>query len=250
MALVIGLILLFCISSVQSTNVARPFRGRIINNVLTCVTPHQTPGGTILQLEDIKTVPLRPGRIGEPWLPVDLRTTLTDFELSYVNQEILSRHLGSFSGFFLVQPPSPSQPDPSDFRPPNGNTFTTSIPSVLLSGDDTAGFNATVVRAWAESRLGCSLEGRWVALSNNFFPHHIFTGTCAPVSGNTCGLGGEVACHPDLSINPRLESALTWDCCYVHSPFRDPGYTLECGWRRVNIPIVRGCRCGCVPVPR
>ena len=80
----------------------------------------------------------------------------------------------------------------------------------------------------------------WSKLPAFYFPDFFLSGFC---TNDTCGVPEEAghSCTPD-TVNVVLVGALRWDCCFN---LVDGWYLRECGWRDVEIPIVRGCRCSC-----
>ena len=80
----------------------------------------------------------------------------------------------------------------------------------------------------------------WSKLPDFYFPDFFLSGFC---TNDTCGVPEEAGhtCTPDTA-NIVYVGALRWDCCFN---LVDGWYLRECGWRDVDIPIIRGCRCSC-----
>lgn len=91
----------------------------------------------------------------------------------------------------------------------------------------------------------CPLVTEWTDLGLTYFPRFYAAGLC---SGKNCSFPRGQTCEPDIR-NDRVSSVivLRWDCCFNPDPNFFIAPRWECGWRRVRVPIICDCRCGCGP---
>lgn len=89
---------------------------------------------------------------------------------------------------------------------------------------------------------GCSRDMMfmWSQLPEYYFPDFFLSGFCR---NGTCAIPEEAGhrCTPDTG-SVEYVGGLRWDCCYN---LVDGWYLRKCGWRDVEIPIVRNCLCSC-----
>eukprot|EP00731_Ephydatia_muelleri_P022039 Em0014g630a len=90
----------------------------------------------------------------------------------------------------------------------------------------------------------CPLRTNWTRLPSSYFPPYVSGGYCSdsPLL-KTCSVPAGLHCRPDLSPNNLVYmTVLRWDCCFS---FQLGQSRWDCGWRKVQIPLVARCNCGC-----
>lgn len=92
--------------------------------------------------------------------------------------------------------------------------------------------------------LTCKVAFRWQDAGPTYLPRYFRGGFCL---NRNCSLPDrdEFRCHADLSEEAvRLLEAARWDCCWTYT--EQDGYIYQCGFRKVQFPIICDCDCRCM----
>lgn len=235
-------IFLVVVLTVEATNRFDVYSS--INNVIECAVPFWTSAGYIALPEEIPILRLQPNISSVIWKPLGSRYTVP---YGTPSTEVLLNFLGDDfdSDYTSINLPPPDTPEIRVSR-------TLSDSDVLPLDEfftDTDNNTVQTVQEWAfnpNRNLGrCTLDSDWVKLDRSFFPRWYAGVFC---NGRDCSAPRGLNCHPDISEDnpPSTVVVLNWDCCHSFIPYQNR-FLFQCGWRKVKIPIISFCTCGCGP---
>lgn len=243
----------FDIDSLLECHVQNPFYG----------SPNQPPS----KVEDIPVIPFQPAPSGQPYLPIEsgfqrpsgridirrltnfvgndlniqlvaIRDTRPDSALvtPVIARTIIPINLNTASGGDGI---GMRVPDNMDYRPMVNDTLNELVLNPMLTEVERNG----ILRVIRELTLRCELVANWTRLPDTYWPFWYSASFC---TGSTCSLPSGLTCEPIISANSLLYIVvLRWDCCWS---LRYSQWRWECGWRKVRIPIISRCHCGCGPL--
>ena len=82
----------------------------------------------------------------------------------------------------------------------------------------------------------------WHIVRPYFFPNFILGVACDNRDNTGCSVPEGGSCIYDSRCDSLNVPMLQWDCCWT---WKGTAYEYECGWRRVFVPLITGCRCVC-----
>lgn len=235
-----------------------------LNSLLECYVANplaRYPGQPKAILETPPKINIVPGPAGTVWLPqnseykplvvenLDIPALINFLGADYLSQltQIIAPNANT---------PAPLAKDYIGFADGSGESILL-LSSSLTNGYPTNwqatkdGFSNAVVSP-AETlnlidaaQIGyCPLKTNWTQLPSSYFPRYISGGYCADSPQlQTCSIPAGLHCQPDLTPDHLVYmTVLRWDCCFSYNLGQS---RWDCGWRKVQIPIVARCNCGC-----
>jgi hypothetical protein len=222
------------------------------------------PGQPYSIPENVPRISFQPGKSGEVFLPVDsgfkspvtgplpgyIIYKLRDFLGSYRNSQLTS--IGD--AFPVGDPVLAADIIPVRIPLSGGGVgvvvgdriidYSEDVRNSLIrAGIGDVDRQNTIIRAVDRLTQRCALMARWEKLpEGQYFPQWFSGSFC---SGNNCSLPTGLTCEPVLTERSLLFiTVLRWDCCWS---IQNLQWRWECGWRKVMIPIIGQCHCGCGP---
>eukprot|EP00731_Ephydatia_muelleri_P022048 Em0014g639a len=265
----------FILTAVErSRSISTDRLGYSINSLLVCYVnnPYYYLAGQPQVIPEAPPkIALVPSQEGLVWLPETPNYSPQINSAETINTVGLLLFLGQdFNGLLL----SLNQPSPASVAPlPGTSSSSTPAPTQVGSGGgmfmipntapsidldlldyvsyiiNASGLNgnAPIITNQLLSRgIGkCVLKANWTLLPSSYFPRYFSGGYCAdpPEWLGTCSIPPGLHCAPKTNPDSlTYVPILRWDCCNTFSQNR---WKWSCGWRKVLMPIVSQCFCGC-----
>lgn len=266
------LVVIAIISTVveQSLSISTTMTDRLgypVNSLLVCHVNnpyYYLPGQPPVVPEEPLKLTLLPGQRGRVWLPESSRYLPPIINGGNIDTATLVTFLGQdYRGQLLSIskpppgsiPPLPGLSSTSDLGSGGGMFMPSTAPAIFDSnlfnfvGDllritgqtfDAGAITNDLLLAGIDN---CALKSNWTELPLSYFPRYISGGYCTDSAQGSCSIPSGLHCIP--RTNPDSLTyipILRWDCCNTYTQNQ---WKWSCGWRKVLIPLISHCICGC-----